>query len=228
MSPLRLRQLDLSLPERHLLQDLSLDLHGGLCTLLTGANGAGKSTLLRIVAGLTPANRLALPDLGGSTPRGAARRLRGLVTYIHQHPFMFRGPVRDNLLLALPWSLGYRARARRVDEALEWAELTHLRRNDAGGLSGGERQRLSLARAWLRGSPYLLLDEPTSNLDTASRERLRALLQVLLEKGHGLMIATHDPTHFRFAGCAHLHLADGRLRLAAPAGKDDETQGACA
>ncbi|RMG37878.1 MAG: ATP-binding cassette domain-containing protein [Gammaproteobacteria bacterium] len=228
MNPLRLRQLDLALPDRHLLQGLSLDLHGGLCTLLTGANGAGKSTLLRIVAGLTPADRLVLPDLGCNSPRRAARRLRRLVTYIHQQPFVFRGRVRDNLMLALPWSLGRRARQRRVDAALEWAELDALRDHEAGSLSGGERQRLSLARAWLRGTPYLLLDEPTANLDTASRERLRTLLQLLLDKGHGMMIATHDPAHFRFVGGAHWHLAEGRLRLAPPSGKDDEPQGACA
>lgn len=225
MNPLRLRQLNLSLPQRHLLRDLSLDLHGGLCTLLTGANGAGKSTLLRVVAGLRPADRLILPDLGASRPRGCARRLRSLVAYMHQQPFLFRGTVRHNLALALPWTMGHRRRRYQIDAALEWADLSGLRDQDALSLSGGERQRLALARAWLRHTPYLLLDEPTANLDTASRERLRTLLQALLEQGHGLMIATHDPNHFRFAHVAHLHLAEGRLRLGHPGQKDEGRQG---
>ena len=213
MSCLRLRQLNLHLPRRHLLQEISLDLHGGLCLVLTGANGAGKSTLLRIIAGLQPANRIELPDFATRRPRAVAARLRRLVTYIHQQPYAFRGEVHSNLGLALPWSIGRRERRRRIDEALHWADLTHLRDAQAIYLSGGERQRLSLARAWLRGTPYLLLDEPTASLDTNSRERTMKLLNGLLQQDRGLLIATHDLDHLAFPGAARLHLNEGHLML---------------
>jgi tungstate transport system ATP-binding protein len=195
------------------LRDISLDLHGGLCLVLTGANGAGKSTLLRITAGLQPAHRIELFDFGTRRPRAAAARLRRLVTYIHQQPYAFRGEVQSNLGLALPWSIGRRERRRRIEEALHWADLVPLRNAQAIHLSGGERQRLSLARAWLRGTPYLLLDEPTASLDTHSRERTMKLLNKLLQQDRGLLIATHDLDHLAFPGAAHLHLEEGRLML---------------
>lgn len=213
MNPLRVRELDLHLRQRHLLRHLSLDLYTGRCLVLTGVNGAGKSTLLRIIAGLQPADRIQLPDLGGRGPRPAARRLRRQVTYLHQHPYAFRGSVYANLKLALPWSLTRHPHRQRIREALEQADIVHLRDADASRLSGGERQRLSLARAWLRGTPYLLLDEPTANLDSASRERFNGMLRTLLDQGCGLLIATHDVAHFPFPDATRLHLEDGHLRL---------------
>ena len=213
MSRLALRHIDLGYGERSLFRNLSLDLYPGRAMLLCGDNGAGKSSLLRIIAGLQRADRLELkaPDLRGAK---AVRHLRARVTYLHQHPYAFRGSVLTNLKLALPRGLPRRVRAERLDQALAWADLDHLAKAEAIRLSGGERQRLALARAWLRGTPFLLLDEPTANLDTASRKRTLTLLRELCEEGRGLLIATHDPTHFPGFGDGRLLLAAGRLQLA--------------
>jgi tungstate transport system ATP-binding protein len=214
MTVLRLRDLSLRYGSRTLFEDLSLDLYPGRCRLLGGDNGAGKSSLLRILSGLQPATRIHLPTAKTSRPRAAARALRRQVTYLHQHPYTFRGDLLGNLKPALPRGLGRHLRHQRLDEALEWAGLTHLASAEANRLSGGERQRLALARAWLRGTPFLLLDEPTSNLDGRSRQRMLALLDDLLANGRGLLIATHDPAHFPGFADDRLELKDGHLRLA--------------
>ena len=213
MSALQLRDITLRYGARSLFEGLDLDLHPGRCRLLCGDNGAGKSSLLRVIAGLQPATRIRLLDPPEQRPRRAARQLRRRVTYLHQHPYAFRGSVLANLRLALPRGLGRATRRARLDEALRWAGIEHLAHAEAIRLSGGERQRLALARAWLRGTPFLLLDEPTANLDAAARARMLALLDALLADGRGLLIATHDPQHFPAFGRDRLRLAGGRLGL---------------
>ncbi len=214
MTALQLRDLTVRYGESTLFDNLSLDLPPGHCRLLCGDNGAGKSSLLRVLAGLQPATRIELLDPPVREPRAAARALRQRVTYLHQHPYLFRGKVLDNLRLALPRDLPRRQRPQRLQQALHWAGLESLARAEAIHLSGGERQRLALARAWLRTTPFLLLDEPTANLDSTSRNRMLTLLEALLEEGRGLLIATHDPQHFPAFIHDRLRLADGRLQLA--------------
>ncbi len=217
MSTLQLRELSLHYGARRLFDGLALDLLPGRCRLLVGDNGAGKSSLLRVIAGLQPARSIRLLDPPARHPRRAARLLRQRVTYLHQHPYVFRGSVLANLRLALPRGLGRATRRARLVEALHWAGLEPLAHAEAIRLSGGERQRLALARAWLRGTPFLLLDEPTANLDAASRARMLALLDALLGEGRGLLIATHDPQHFPAFRHDRLRLADGRLGIDRPA-----------
>lgn len=215
MNALQLRNITLRYGQRLLFENLSLDLHPGRCLLLCGDNGAGKSSLLRIIAGLQPARFIRFTRAPDLSPKEVARQLRTQVTYLHQQPYAFRGSVRSNLKLALPRNHARGERERLLQAAMEWAGIAHLARADAIRLSGGERQRLSLARAWLQPSPYLLLDEPTANLDAGSRERTLDLLRALLDSGRGLVIATHDPRHFPDFKSDHLTLAQGRLQLGA-------------
>ena len=211
-----LRNIELSYGARRVLAGLDLDLLPGRCILLCGDNGAGKSSLLRVLAGLQPADRITVTGQEIPSPRRVARLLRDRTTYLHQHPYAFRGTVERNVAYALPRGGERVGRRARVEEALSWAGLDHLARDDATRLSGGERQRLALARARLRPSPFLLLDEPTANLDGPSRGRTLELLHTFLEEGRGLVVATHDPAHFAPVCDIHLRLEGGRLRLAPP------------
>jgi len=219
-APTRLyfRQLRLAFQKRVILDELSLSLHGGHCTLLCGNNGAGKSTLLRVIAGLQRPDHAGI-DLGEGEGMNAARMdwrharrtLLRQVVYLHQSPYMFDRGVAQNLAYALPRGLGRGERNTRIAQALEWAGLTEIRDNPARHLSGGERQRVALARAWLRRPRALLLDEPTANLDRAARERTGTLLQELKRDGIALLIASHDPYHFGSLVDNTLQLADGRF-----------------
>jgi len=197
---------------RQVLDQVRLELQSGQAVLLCGPNGAGKTTLLRILAGLEKPDRGRI-DLGRG-PDSWRRNRSGLmhsVLYLHQHPYMFDGPVRYNLAYALPRNLPRRDREELVDQAMAWAGLEHLRDTPSKSLSGGERQRVSLARAWLRQPRILLLDEPTANLDQASRQRSLELLSPLVQGGMSLIIASHDAHHFERLADRTLQLHEGQL-----------------
>lgn len=205
--------------KRVILQNVDLHLHSGKCIQLSGANGAGKSTLLRIMAGLEkPEHGLVNLGLGPIKWRRSRSALQSRVLYLHQQPYMFDGSVRYNLGYSLAKSTASFRRAR-VQQALDWAELTHLAEEPANYLSGGEKQRVALARAWLREPGVLLLDEPTANLDTASRDNTIRLLQTLKDEGIALVITSHEADHFNNLYDQAFDLCSGKLNEYEPADK---------
>lgn len=191
----------------------SLVLDSGAAYVLTGVNGAGKSTLLRVLAGLEHA------DAEGVTWRGAPlslapypQAMREAIVYVHQHPVMFSTSVAHNV------GFGLQARGaagaevtRRVEEAMAWAGVAHLRDVEPASLSGGETQRVALARARVLDARLLLLDEPTANLDGTAREQVIALIPTLIRAGSTVVMACHDRDLIGLPGVQRLKLRDGKL-----------------
>ena len=194
---------------RTILNSIELELHKGQCHLLLGENGVGKSTLLRIMAGLLKPDAAMIGFQEQSLSWKKARQLlREQVMYLHQTPYLFDGSVLQNLNYALPPSISRMQKSKSISEVLAWSGLENLVESPAKQLSGGEKQRLALARARLRNAPILLLDEPTSNLDQASRERTLALLSSLKDEGISMLIACHDLSWFT-------EISNGEYRLSA-------------
>ena len=203
--------------KRLILTDVGLDLEAGQCVVLTGANGSGKTTLLKILAGLLA------PDAGlvrfGNSLRGwywQRGRLKQTSVYLHQHTYLFDTTVEKNLAFGLGWRSGQPANRARLRDALAWAGLEDLAQVPAATLSGGERQRAALARASVRQPPAMLLDEPLTNMDTASRERTRFLLRQLKHQGVALVISSHDPAELGLIGDLRWHLEGGRISILPP------------
>jgi heme exporter protein A len=181
--------------------DFSVD--SGRALVLTGPNGAGKSSLLRMIAGLIrPAEgRLALTGGDPEMSLGEQAHYVG-----HLDPLKPALTVTENLSFwarflngkAVPGDAGL---AERGLEAVGLADLADL---PAGYLSAGQRRRLSLARLLAVPRPIWLLDEPTTALDRASQDRLRALMQAHLLGGGMIVAATHGP--LGLADCAELRL----------------------
>lgn len=200
--------------QREILRAIDIDLKAGECHLLLGENGAGKSTLLRIMAGLlAPDAGLVHAEGGALSWRKSRRLLRSNIMYLHQTPYLFDGSVVQNLKYALPKTLSKPERDKKIQQALAWGELEALAMSPAKQLSGGERQRVALARARLRQAPILLLDEPTSNLDRASRARTIALLASLKNSGVCLLLACHEQQGMREISEGTYHLSKGYLTL---------------
>ncbi len=197
----------------------SFDLHAGDALALTGQNGSGKTTLLRILAGLEAAEQGRITHHGetlgcDALPGHYPQAWRKEIMYVHQQPYMLRGTVRSNVEYGLKtWGMSSHACAMRVNTALEWAQLSALAERDAKTLSGGEKQRVALARAHALSPQVWLLDEPTANLDGASREQVIALIKQLAQSGSIVVVATHDKDLLLRASLTRLKLQDGVLQL---------------
>ena len=153
------------------LQNIALTLEPGKRVAVVGPSGAGKSTLADLALRFWDPTSGRV-TLGGHDLRDLAQDgARALVGTVSQDTHVFTGTLRDNLLVASPQATdkdlhGALARARLSDliEHLPDGLGTHLGEQGLR-LSGGERQRLSIARAFLKDAPILVLDEPTANLD---------------------------------------------------------------
>lgn len=215
MTPLlTIRNLRKTFGDRRLLDIDTVALHASSAYVLTGANGAGKSTFLRILAGLEPAE-MTEAHFAGQPVRMTPypRAMREAIVYVHQHPVMFSTSVAENIGYGLVARGMSKAEiAQRVEEAMNWAGVAHLRDSDPNTLSGGEKQRVALARAKVLSPKLLLLDEPTANLDGAAREQVIALIPTLTETGSSVIMACHDRDLIALPGVQRLKLRDGRLQ----------------
>ena len=183
------------------------------CILITGKNGAGKTTLLRIIAGLEKPGRcdVSLDDAGPEAWDKMRKRLLKTVMYLHQQPYMLAGSLRRNIEYAARLNSSLVDRESSVNKAIQWAGLEGLETQSAASLSGGQQQRVALTRARLRDPRILLLDEPTANLDSESRERTMHMLQEFRDSGTAIVIVSHDPEVFSELATSRLQLRDSQI-----------------
>jgi ABC-type multidrug transport system fused ATPase/permease subunit len=178
------------------LHDISFAARPGEVIALVGLTGAGKTTLVSLIP------RFYDPTVGRVTIDGVdvrqyrVRSLRDKIAIVLQDPVLFAGTIADNLrygrLDATDEEVEEAARAAHAHEFI--ARLPNGYQTEiaqAGGtLSGGERQRLSVARAILKNAPILILDEPTSSLDSISEEIVFAALR-RLRTGRTTIVIAH-------------------------------------
>ena len=178
------------------LREVSFAVPRGSRVALVGPSGAGKSTVLALIERFYEVTEGVI-RVGGTDvrdlPRDALRRRLG---YVEQEAPVLAGTLRDNLLLTAP-----DAGEARLLAALDEVNLAALATRTPEGLdvqvgeggvllSGGERQRLAIARTLLADAPILLLDEPTSNLDSRNEVALRDAISAAAEQ-RTLIIVAH-------------------------------------
>jgi len=177
---------------RVLFRELSFRVEPGAPLAITGANGSGKSTLVKILAGVLRATKGSVElTLDGTALPANERPLHvGLVAPYFQ--------VYDGL--SPRENLAFIAKARHLPGAQAHidATLKHVQLDRRSGdlvktFSSGMKQRMRFAAALLASPPVLLLDEPTSNLDTAGREMVHRFIKQQRDEGRLLVIATNDP-----------------------------------
>jgi ATP-binding cassette subfamily C protein CydD len=187
---------------RPALCDVTLTIEHGQKVALVGPSGAGKSTLAQLVL------RFIEPDCGtllaDDVPfkRISAQAWRKQVAWVPQRPYLFNASMVENIRLGRPEA--------NMDEVIHAAQQAHLHDfvqtlpsgydtiiGERGArLSGGQAQRLSLARAFLKDAPLLILDEATSNLDSESEEYVIAAMRQLMQGRMALVIAHRLSTVF--------------------------------
>lgn len=185
----------------------------GEVTAVSGESGAGKSTLLDLIAGFLA------PDSGAITLDG--RDLVPLppeerpVSILFQSDTLFEHlSAGRNVGLGLPRPLPRSEAGTRIASALDEVGLSGLDRQRAGTLSGGQKQRVALARTLLRARPLLLLDEPFSALDDATRGLTRNLVGELTRRHRWTtVLVSHHADDVEDLASRRYTLADGRLTL---------------
>ncbi|WP_405154042.1 ABC transporter ATP-binding protein [Paenibacillus sp. FSL K6-0108] len=189
----RLRYRGLGKKEHEVIRGVNISLHEGERIALIGNNGAGKSSLLKLMAGISLPQEGSVSVLGEVTHRSSLEQLAGKVAYIFQNSSeMF---IEDSVRKEVAYFL----KNRRIPDAdqqiahvLERFRLTSLQERDARLLSGGQQRRVTLAIGAAMKPSLMLLDEPTANLDLATREELIGVLDELDQHVRTTVIATHD------------------------------------
>lgn len=186
--------------------DFSFRLERGECMGVTGPSGCGKSTLLNLLAGfLTPESGQVLWQGEDLLPR--APWDRPITSVFQEHNLFDHLTVHDNLALGLHPGMKLSAADRKkIPDILGEVGLDGMEKRYPTELSGGQRQRVAVARALLRRTPMLLLDEPFTGLDTETRKRLQDLLLDQKASGTTILLVSHDPEDVRL-------LADRTLDL---------------
>jgi len=180
-------------PPRTAIADLTLTVPDGRFTILSGPNGSGKSSLFRILCGL------ALPSrgrvlIGGHDLLADPASARALMGVVFQSPAVDKHlSVRENLSIhAALYGLSGTAFRDRLTEALDWTDLKGRLNDRVETLSGGLARQVELAKCLLTRPRLLLLDEPTTGLDPASRRAfLDALGRLRQERGMTVLMTSH-------------------------------------
>lgn len=188
--------------KHNVLEHISFTVRADRFTLLTGPSGCGKSTLLYLAAGLYPSNggilRSGCVTVDGQEPGGMAPEQRArLLTMLFQNPDLqfCMDTVEHELVFCMEnISLSAAEIDVRLEQALAFCGIAHLRTRRLSTLSGGEKQRAMLACAVALRPRWLLLDEPFANLDEDSARVLATHLRRLHdEHGVGILAVDHDP-----------------------------------
>ncbi|RDI44712.1 zinc ABC transporter ATP-binding protein AztA [Nocardia mexicana] len=171
------------------LHEITTVIPAGRVTAIVGPNGSGKSTLLSVIAGV-------VSPAAGTVQRSSDRR----PAFVVQHsaiPATLPLTVRDTVAMGRwahrgPWRRLTRTDSAIVQSCMERMRIADLARRRLTTLSGGQRQRALLAQALAQQSDLLLLDEPTTGLDSEAQQQISHTLRELAADGTAVVQATHD------------------------------------
>ena len=186
------------LSNSYALKDVTIEFKANTLTAIVGPSGGGKSTLIDLLPRLRKVEKGFIQIDGVDIDVYTLKSLREIISYAPQSPQIFNGTIKNHILYG-----NHRATDNEVQEvaslsgAMDFISklpqgFDTVLGEDAIRLSGGQRQRLDLARALIKKSPILILDEPTSNLDVESEDIfMKAIKRIREETKTTLIIVSH-------------------------------------
>ena len=181
--------------ERQILDQVSFQLPENGLISLVGTSGCGKSTIAGLLTGRNRGYRGTIRIGGKELPRIREDSLLSHVTMVSHNSYLFKGTVRENLLMAAPM-----ATEKEMEAALKKVNLYEFLKSQRGldtelmergsNFSGGQCQRLALARALLHDTPIYIFDEATSNIDAESEEQIMEVIREL-SQNHCVLLISH-------------------------------------
>jgi len=198
MSTLQASGISVQRSGRRILTGATLSLSGGELRAIVGPNGSGKSTLLRALAGLWPVTHGSVFLDGRPIAQLPRKEIACRITYVPQEQRIdFAFTVEEIVTMGRhPHRGRFSAPTIRdrnaVNLAMERCDISHLRHRAVTTLSGGEHQRVLVARSLAVEPEFILLDEPTANLDIEHSISVLELCRALARDGQAVALATHD------------------------------------
>ena len=179
-------------PESHVLKDLDVQFDAGKSYAIVGGSGSGKSTLLNLLMGSSSNYRGEICIDGVSIKNIESESLYQLMTSVQQNVFIFNDTIRNNVTMFHEFpdrEVTLALKRSGLSEFIEKRGEDFVCGENGANLSGGERQRISIARALLRKSPILLVDEATAALDAATARAVS--FSILNLVGMTRIVVTH-------------------------------------
>ncbi len=192
------------------LDSVTLEVEGGQIVAILGMNGCGKTTLLRILAGLEDPSG---GDILLNSRKMTSQQLRQISTLVFQSTVMFNTSVYGNVSFGLTIR-GFEKEEikKRVTDVLTSVGLADFQKRRAKELSGGEQQRVALARAFVLKPEFLLLDEPTANLDPTNAIILENTIKKIEKESEcTIILATHNLHQAKRLADSIVHIHYGRI-----------------
>lgn len=195
MSELQLKAINKSYGQVEVLHHIDLDIADGEFIVVVGSSGCGKSTFLRLLAGLETVSSGQIV-LDGRDITHEPAKSRDMAMVFQNYALYPHMSVFDNMAYGLKIRKKPRAEIKkRVEEAAQMLDLSHLLKRKPKQLSGGQRQRVAMGRALVRQPSVFLFDEPLSNLDAKLRVDTRVKIHKLQRRlGVTSVYVTHDQT----------------------------------
>ena len=197
---MEVRAASFSYGKNEILKDISLKIEEGKITTIMGANGCGKSTLLKLLMRFWDVDRGQINISDKNIRDINTSDLRDMQSYVTQETWLFHDTIANNIAVG---KMG--ASKEEIIEAAKKASIHDFIMSLPDGyetnvgelgdtLSGGERQRIGIARAFLHEAPFILLDEPTSNLDSLNEGIILKSLKEACENQTVILVSHRKST----------------------------------